>query len=334
MRRDAMRRREFITLLGGAAAAWPRPARTQQPAIPVIGYLSSRLREEDAPYLTAVRQGLSETGYLEGKNLSIEYRWAEGHYDRLPGLAFDLVRRQVNVIASSGGVPGARAAKAATTTIPIVFVTGTDPVAFGLVASLNRPGGNLTGITTLSDEVAPKRLELLHELLPSVTSFGLLVNPANPNAGPQVKEMQAAARTRGLALHVLHASAEGDLDGVFAAVTQLRLDGIVIGPDTLFTTPSQTQRLAALSVRHRVPAIFFTREFAAAGGLMSYGSVRSEGYRQVGIYAGRILKGEKPADLPVQQVTKIELIINLKTAKALGLTVPLSLRGRADEVIE
>jgi len=329
-----MRRREFISLLGGAVATWPLRARGQQATAPVVGYLSSRFREEDESYVGAFRKGLSETGYVEGNNLSIEYRWAEGHYDRLPGLVAELVRMPVNVLASFGGIPGARAAKAATSTIPIVFATGTDPVAFGLVASLNRPVGNLTGITSLGDEVTPKRLELLHELLPSVTVVGLLVNPANPNAGPQIKEMQAAARVRGVELHVLHASSEGDLDRAFAAMAQLRVGGLVIGPDTLFSIPSQSQRLAALSVQHGVPASFYTREFAAAGGLISYGSVRSDGYRQMGIYAGRILKGERPADLPVMQASKFELIINLKTAKTLGLTVPPNLLALADEVIE
>jgi putative tryptophan/tyrosine transport system substrate-binding protein len=331
-----MRRREFITLLGSSAAAlaWPLAVRAQGAMPPIVGYLSSRFREEDEFYIDAFRRGLSETGYIEGNNLSIEYRWAKGHYDRLPELAAELVRRPVNVIASFGGIPGARAAKALTSTIPIVFATGTDPVALGLVASLNRPGGNLTGITSLGDEVAPKRLELLHELLPSVTVVGLLVNPANPNAEPQIEEMQLAAHARGVELQVLHASSEGDFDGAFATMAQLRVGGLVIGPDTLFSIPSVSQRLAALSVRHGTPASFYTREFAAAGGLISYGSVRSDGYRQLGIYAGRILKGERPADLPVIQASKFELIINLKTAKALGLTVPPTLLASADAVIE
>jgi putative tryptophan/tyrosine transport system substrate-binding protein len=283
--------------------------------------------------LRAFHQGLGETGYVEGRNVTIEYRWAEGHNDRLPALVADLARLEVAVIAATGGTAVALAAKAATTTIPIVFNIAADPVALGLVASLSRPGGNLTGVTSLSVQVAPKRLELLHELLPAVTVVALLINPTNPIlAEIQSRDLQAAAGPLGLQLHVLHASTERDFDAVFATLAQLRAGALVIGTDLFFNTRSE--QLAALTVRHAVPAIFQYREFAAAGGLMSYGNAIADPYRLVGVYTGRILKGEKPADLPVQRATKVELIINLKTAKALGLAVPLPLLGRADEVIE
>jgi putative ABC transport system substrate-binding protein len=278
-------------------------------------------------------EGLSETGYAEGRNLAIEYRWADGQNDRLPGLAADLVQRRATVIAAPGGAPAALAAKAATTTIPIVFLVAVDPVAAGLVASLNRPGGNLTGVSTLNVEMGPKRLELLHGLVPTATGVAVLVNPTNPaNTETILRDMQAAARTLGLKLHVFHASTERDFDTAFASLVRLQLGGLVIGTDGFLK--SRSEQLAALALRHAVPAIFQYREFAAAGGLMSYGSSFSDSYRQVGIYTGRILKGEKPADLPVQQAVKAELIINLKTAKALGITVPLPLSGRADELIE
>jgi putative ABC transport system substrate-binding protein len=324
-----MNRREFITLLG-VAAAWPVVAQAQ-PAMPVIGFLSPTSAQGDAPYVAAFRQGLQQAGYREGQNVAIEYRWAEGQNDRWPAMAADLVRRQVTVIAALGP-PAALAAKAATTTIPIVFVTGRDPVQLGLVESLARPGGNLTGVVTLSGELGPKRLELMREFVPTATAFALLVNPTNSTAETQSKDVQDAARKLGLPLHILHASTEREIDTAFKILVQLRADALVIATDPFFLTRSE--QFAALALSHSVPAIFQYRTFAAAGGLMSYGTDIAELDRLAGIYAGRVIKGVKPADLPVQQSTKVELIINLKTAKALGLNIPLPLLGRADEVIE
>ena len=328
-----MRRRQFITLIGGAAASWPWAAGAQQPAMPVIGFLGSASADLWAARVRAFRQGLSEVGYVDGRNVAIEYRWAEGQYDQLPTLAADLVRRQVAVIVAPASTSAALAAKAATTTIPIVFQFASDPIELGLVDSLARPGGNITGITSLNVEVGPKRLELLREVIPTATDFALLVNPTDRNLAEVVeRDLQTAAGRLGLKLHVLHASAERDFDTVFATLARLRPGGLVIGNDAFFT--SRSEQLAALALRNRVPAIYWSREFAAGGGLMSYGAGYVDVLRMTGVYAGRILKGEKPADLPVQQGTKIELVINLKTAKALGLTVPLPLLGRAEEVIE
>jgi putative ABC transport system substrate-binding protein len=327
-----VRRREFITLLGGTAAAWPLAARAQQPTMPVIGFLGSDSPDLYADRLRAFWQGLKETGYIEGQNLAIEYRWAEGRNDRLPALATDLSRRPVAVIAAST-TPSALALKAATATIPIVFFVAGDPVALGLVASLNHPGGNLTGTTTLTLEVGQKWLQLLHEMVPTATTFALLVNPTSPNlAEAQSLDLQKAARALGLQVHLLQASTDQDFDTVFATLVKLRAGGLVISSDSFFFTRSE--QLAALAARHAVPAIFGFREFAAAGGLMSYGASVTDQHRTLGVYTGRILKGEKPSDLPVQQATKVELIINLKTAKALGIEIPPMLLARADEVIE
>jgi putative ABC transport system substrate-binding protein len=329
--RICLRRREFIAVLGGAAA-WPLAARAQRPLMPVIGFLHSESWEARRNEVAAFMKGLAETGYIEGRNAAIEYRWAQSQYDQLPALAADLVRRRVAVIFA-GSSAAARAAKAATTTIPIVFEFGLDPVALGLVSSLNRPGGNVTGVTSLSSQLTPKRLELLREIVPGATSFALLVNPTDAAATEStLRDAQAAARTLGLQLHVLRASTEPDLDMAFATFVQLRAGALVVGNDSFFL--SRSEKLAALSMRHSVPAIHQTREFVVAGGLMSYTGDVLEAYRLDGVYVGRILKGEKPVDLPVQQGTKVELIINFKTAKTLGITVPLTLRGRADEVIE
>ena len=324
-------RRELIAALGGAAVAWPLAARAQQPAMPVIGFLNGASSWEYAHYVAAFRLGLGETGYVEGRNVFVEYRWAEGHYDRLSTLAADLVRRQVRAIAAAGGTQSAVVAKAATTTIPIVFAIGADPVETGLVASLSRPGGNLTGVVTLSVELVPKRLQLAHELVPAATRVALLVNPSDA-AQADAKKVQEAARALGLQLDILNASSEPELDVAFATALQLRAGVVVINADAFFN--SRSKRLAELALRHAMPAVYQYREFAAAGGLASYGSRLADAYRQVGIYIGRILNGDKPVDLPVQQSTTAELIINLKTAKALGLTLPLPLLGRADEVIE
>ena len=326
-----MKRREFITLLGGVAAAWPLTAQAQQP-LPVIGFLNSSSPDGYAPMASAFRQGLKETGYVDGHNVAIEYRWAEGRNDRLPSFVADLVQRKVNVIAATT-TAAALAAKAATTTIPIVFETTADPVQLGLVASLNLPGGNVTGVTQTNMEIAPKRLELLHELVPTASVMALLVNPTDPAlAESATKELQEAASILGLKLHVMQASTDRDFDAVFAKLIQLRAGGLVIGSDPFFT--SRSQQLAKLTVDHAVPAVYQFREFAVAGGLLSYGAAITDAYRLAGNYTGRVLRGDKPADLPVQQATKIEMIINLKTAKALGLNVPNPLIGRADELIE
>jgi putative tryptophan/tyrosine transport system substrate-binding protein len=327
-----MRRREFMALFGGTAVTWPLAARAQQPAMPTIGFLNAASPQNYKRPLSAFLKGLGDAGYVAGQNVAIEYRWANDQYDRLAALAADLVHRQVSVIAATT-TPAALAAKAATTTIPIVFETAGDPVQLGLVASLNQPGGNVTGITQLTVGLVPKELELLHELVPAARVMALLVNQANPSAAEtETSELLSAAKTLGLELHVLNASTERDFDAAFANVIQLRAGGLVIATDILFT--SHSAQLAMLAARHAVPAVYKGREFAASGGLMSYGSDITDSYRLAGVYTGRILRGDKPADLPVQQATKIELIINLKTAKALGINVPNTLIGRADEVIE
>jgi len=310
---------------------WPLSARAQQPTMPVVGYLSAGTSSGDARPVAAFVKGLGETGYQDGKTVQIEYRWAENQYDRLSSIAADLVRQKVAVIAAVS-TPAARAAKAATATIPVVFTTIADPVQIGLVASLNRPGGNVTGVTILSVEVGPKLLELLHGAVPSATTIALLVNPTNPNAETQSKNTQEAARRLGLELHVLNASTERDFDAVFAKVRELRAGALLIGQDVFFN--AESAQLGVLTVRHAIPAIFPLPEFAAAGGLMSYGASRSDAWHQAGIYVGRILKGEKPADLPVMQPTKFELVINLKTARTLGLTIPPGVLAIADEVID
>jgi putative tryptophan/tyrosine transport system substrate-binding protein len=326
-----MRRRDVIAGLCGASA-WPF-ATAAQKLVPVIGFLGSESPARAAPLLRSFHQGLGEFGFVEGQNVVVDYRWAEGHNDRLPGLAADLVKRGVNVIAAPATTPGAIAAKAATATIPIVIFTAGDPVALGLAASLNRPGGNITGTTSLAGELAPKRLELMRELIPAAKIMGLLVNPTNPALmGSTTREAEAAARVLGVELHVLHARTEGDFDAIFARLAQLRASGLVIAVDSFFT--ARREQLAGLAFSHRMPAIYQTRDFSVAGGVMSYGGSVADGFRLVGLYTGRILKGEQPADLPFLQVAKVELIVNLKTVKTLGLTVPLSLLGRADEVIE
>jgi putative tryptophan/tyrosine transport system substrate-binding protein len=327
-----MRRRNFIAGLASTTAALPLAARAQQATMPVIGYLGPESPAVFASRVTAFRQGLGETGYVEGRNVAIEFRWAEGQHNRLPALAADLVARRVAVIVAPGGAPGALAAKSATTTIPIVFEMGADPVAIGLVGNLNRPEGNLTGVSSLNVQVTPKRLEILHDVVPAAAEIAVLVNPTSPTTDSQLRNLQAAARALGLQLHVLHASTERDFDAVFVSLLQLRAGGLVVASDGFFATHSE--QLAALTVRHAVPAIHQSRDFAIAGGLMSYAGSFLESHRQAGIHTGRILKGDKPSDLPIHQVTKVELFINLKTAKALGLDVSPTLLARADEVIE
>jgi putative tryptophan/tyrosine transport system substrate-binding protein len=324
-------RREFISLLGGAVVAWPLAARAQQPAMPVVGFLNSQSPGVYAPMAAAFHQGLSEIGFVEGQNVAIEYRWAQGRSDRLRALAAELVRRHVALIVAAGS-SSALAAKAETTTLPIVFSAAVDPVALGLVASLDRPGGNVTGVTNLSVELVQKQVEMLHELVPTATVTAALLNPTFPGSESQSRDLQAPARKLGLELHVLHASTERDFEPIFAAMVQLRAGMLVIGADPFFF--GHRDQIAALAIRHRMPAIFFLREFATVGGLMSYGPIVTESYRQVGIYAGRTLKGEKSADLPVMQSTKFQLVINLNTAKALGLEIPPTLLARADEVIQ
>jgi putative ABC transport system substrate-binding protein len=326
-----MRRRRFVQLAAGTVTTWSLAARAQQKAMPVIGFLGAASPGQVAPYVAAFRQGLAETGYVEGQNLAIEYSWAEGRYDRLPELAADLVGRKPDLIVA-GGDPSARAAKSATSTIPIVFTAVADPVAEGLVASLARPGGNLTGSSAMSIELTPKRLELLSELVPQAGVIALLVNPNSPEAEPMIRDVQEAARTKGVQLTILKAGTEGEIDAAFATLVQLQAGALVVGDDPFFG--SRREQLMALASRHAVPAIYYSRYYVVAGGLISYGPSLPAFYREAGIYAGRILKGAKPADLPVQQPTTFDLVVNLKTAKALGLTVPPSILARADEVIE
>jgi putative ABC transport system substrate-binding protein len=328
-----MKRREFITLIGGAAAAWPLAGRAQQRAMPVIGFLSIRSSDTDAQFLVAFRQGLSQGGFVEGRNVAVEYRYADGQPDRLPSLVADLVRRHVAVIVTTGGPQAALAAKAATTTIPIAFTIGADPIKVGLVQSLNRPGGNLTGVTTSYDEAAPKRLGLLREILPKSAIIGVLVNPNDPiTAIGEADEMREAGRSAGQRIEILQAGDEHEIDTAFARLIETHADALVVAPHALFAT--QTRQLVALAARHAIPALYWRREFAEAGGLMSYGSSLADAVRVVGVYVGRILKGEKPGDLPVQQPTKFELVVNAKAATAIGLAIHVAFLARADEVIE
>jgi len=330
MQIDLLRRREFISLLGGMAT-WPLSAHAQQPAMPIVGYLSSLGQAVSVQFDAAFRRGLSQMGFVEGQNVSIEYRWMTDSYDPLPAMAADLVQRQVAVICAFGP-PAVLAAKAATTSLPIVFVTGADPIKFGFVASFNRPGGNITGIWVVTAVLAQKRLELLHELVPKAELFALLVNPTSPVAEPQTRDAQGAAQALGLKLRVLSAATENDFDQVFATLIQERADALLVSADPFFY--SRREHLVALAARHTIPTLYEIREYAEVGGLMSYGTVFRDGYHKGGIYVGRILKGVKPAELPVEQINKLELVFNGKTAKALGLEIPPKLLALADEVIE
>jgi putative tryptophan/tyrosine transport system substrate-binding protein len=331
MQFDRLRRREFISLLGGAAAAWPVTAGGQQRSLPIIGFLNGSSADAYAPQVRAFRQGLKQAGYVEGETVAIEYRWADGQYNRLPELANDLVKRQVAVIAAAG-TPANVVAKSATATVPVVFTAGSDPVQLGLVTSLSRPGGNITGATQLTGEVAPKRVEVAHELVPDAKLIGLLVNPRNPSAVSLTRASQQAASMLALQLDEVHASTEAELDDAFRTLAAKQVGAVVVVTDAFFN--GAVPLLASLSMRHSLPTVYQYHQFIEAGGLISYGGSIADSYRLAGVYVGRILKGERAADLPVQQSTAVELIINLKTAKALGLTVPLPLIGRADELIE
>jgi putative ABC transport system substrate-binding protein len=329
-----MKRREFITLLVGAGGVWPLAVQAQQPAMPIVGFLHIYSPDDEGAlrYVAAFRQGLKEAGFAEGQNVAVEYRWAQGHYDRLPGLAADLVRREVAVLAATGGEPSPQVAKAATQTIPIVFTANGDPVAQGLVPNLNRPGGNVTGVTIFGAASVTKRLQLLHELVPQVAVIGFLTNPNHPNSNIEIKAVQIAARTLGKEILVFNASSESELDNAFASMAQQQVGALVGGSDTFLT--NRRDQISSLAAHYRIPAISYVREYAQAGGLMAYGNRVEDMYRLVGIYAGRILKGEKPGDLPIQESTKFELLINLKAAKALGIEIPISMQLLADEMIE
>jgi putative ABC transport system substrate-binding protein len=325
-------RREFITLVGGAAAAWPLAAKAQQTAMPLVGILLPGTPAAEMLLLDAFKRGLAQAGYVEGQTVVLEYRWADGRFDRLPALSADLVRRNVSAIVTLSGTISALAAKAATTSIPILFVTGGDPVKAGLIASLNRPGGNVTGINLLAGLLDGKWVELLHDVVPNVIDLAMLRNPNNPNSDPETGDAEAAAATRDLRLHVFNASTPNEIDSAYAALAQERLRAVLVGTDPFLN--DRVEQLVALAARHAVPAIYGYREFTIAGGLLSYGTSRTEASRQLGIYVARVLKGERPADLPVQRAVKIELVLNIKTAKTLGLSFPLPLLARADEVIE